>query len=227
LKLWLESKGLFYVCLHEKEKYCSVIHFRDRIPTDIEILTASVAALHVKKDDEKKTPSVNQSSVMNHERSIQWEKDESAVIYWLRRCCGNDLDIIEESNTSKKIWDALYQKYSQVRAGDLRQLEREITSFNREFQAPHLPSKSVLDTSIINPEKKLTAKKQPEEKAKYKTKSNPKLREKVKVTISPREKSKIKLDGTNEIKNPGALSTTSESDKIVIPLKIKTTLYPL
>ncbi|POS81822.1 hypothetical protein EPUL_006075, partial [Erysiphe pulchra] len=93
LRLWLESKGLFYICLHKKVKYCSITHFHDRIPTDIEILTASVAALHVKKDDEVQKSSANKSNVMNHERSIQWEKDESA-------------------------------------------LEREITSFNREVQAP-------------------------------------------------------------------------------------------
>ncbi|RKF61504.1 hypothetical protein OnM2_041068 [Erysiphe neolycopersici] len=103
LKNPLESKGLFYVCLHEKEKYRFVTHFRDRLPTDIEILTASVAALHVKKDDEAQKPSVNKSSVMNQERLIQLEKDESAVIYWLRRCCRNDLDVIEENDGSKKI----------------------------------------------------------------------------------------------------------------------------
>ncbi|POS82393.1 hypothetical protein EPUL_005219, partial [Erysiphe pulchra] len=100
----------------------------DRIPTDIEILTASVAALHVKKDDEVQKSSANKSNVMNHERSTQWENDESAVIYWLRRCCENDLDIIEENDTLKQIWDSLYRKYSK--------LEREITSFNREVQAP-------------------------------------------------------------------------------------------
>ncbi|POS82196.1 hypothetical protein EPUL_005869, partial [Erysiphe pulchra] len=78
LRLWLESKGLFYACLHEKEKYYSITYFRDRIPTDIEILIASVAALHAKKDDEAQKSSANKSNVMKHERSIQWEKDESA-----------------------------------------------------------------------------------------------------------------------------------------------------
>lgn len=136
LKLWLESKGLFYVFLHEKQTYCSVTHYSDRVPTDIEILTASVAALHVKKDGKPEKLSVNQSSDLSHERLIQWDKDEFAVIYWLRRCCGNDLDIIEENDTSKKIWDALFRKYSKVRAGDLWQLEREITSFNRQVQTP-------------------------------------------------------------------------------------------
>ncbi|KAI6245665.1 hypothetical protein HI914_06007 [Erysiphe necator] len=136
LKLWLESKGLFYVCLHEKQTYCSVTHYCDRVPTDIEILTASVAALHVKKDGKPEKSSINQSSGLSHETLIQWEKDESAVICWLRRCCGNDLDIIEENDTSKKIWDALFRKYSKVRAGDLSQLKREISSFNRQVQTP-------------------------------------------------------------------------------------------
>ncbi|POS86125.1 hypothetical protein EPUL_001366 [Erysiphe pulchra] len=65
-----------------------------------------------------------------------WEKESSAVIFWLRKCCSHDHDIIEEQGTPKKIWDALNGKYSKVKASDLRKLEREITSFDRKSQAP-------------------------------------------------------------------------------------------
>ncbi|KAI0991786.1 hypothetical protein K3495_g16401, partial [Podosphaera aphanis] len=133
LRLWFESKGLFYVCQYEKNEYCAKDHVKVRATSDIEKLTAAVAALHV----EAKEPKLKSQDLLNHnEISIQWEKDSSAVVFWLRQCCQNDLDLIEDNESPKKIWDALYTKYSRVKAGDLRQLEREITSFNREEQAP-------------------------------------------------------------------------------------------
>lgn len=70
--------------------------------SDIEIQTANVAALHVNKDEDSDKPTTSRSSSLNHERSIHWDKDESAVIYWIVRCCANDLDIIEENGTAKK-----------------------------------------------------------------------------------------------------------------------------
>ena len=45
-------------------------------------------------------------------------------------------DIIEEQENPRQSWNALYRKYSKVKPGDLRQLEREITSFERGSQAP-------------------------------------------------------------------------------------------
>lgn len=108
------------------------------MPTEIEILTSTVAALQLEKNGKADVLSgtKDHNEVLNHERSIQWDKDASAVIFWLRQCCTNDIDVIEEQGTPKKAWDALYQKYSKVKAGELRQLEREITSFDRSSQAP-------------------------------------------------------------------------------------------
>ncbi|KAI0996701.1 hypothetical protein K3495_g11483 [Podosphaera aphanis] len=56
-------------------------------------------------------------------------------MYWLRQYCSNDTDIIEEQGNPRKYWKALYRKYSKVNPGDLRKLEREITSFDRGSQA--------------------------------------------------------------------------------------------
>ncbi|POS81931.1 hypothetical protein EPUL_006128, partial [Erysiphe pulchra] len=113
LKLWFESKGLFYT------------------------LTAAVAALHVKKEEKPDHKGQeNQLGIINYERSSQWDRDSSAVMYWLRQCCFNDLDTIEDNITPKRVWNALYTKYSKVKAVDLRKFEREITAFNRESQAP-------------------------------------------------------------------------------------------
>ncbi|KAI0993074.1 hypothetical protein K3495_g15110, partial [Podosphaera aphanis] len=133
LRLWFESKGLFYVCQFEKNEYCSKDHVKIRATSEIEKLTAAVAALHVEAKDPKVK---SQDPFSYNEVSIQWEKDSSAVVFWLRQCCQNDLDLIEDNESPKRIWDALYGKYSRVKVGDLRQLEREITSFNREEQAP-------------------------------------------------------------------------------------------
>ncbi|POS86239.1 hypothetical protein EPUL_001447 [Erysiphe pulchra] len=79
LRLWLESRGLFYACQHKKETYCLITHYQDRVPTDIEILTASVAALLVKKDGESARADFEKSNILNHEWSIQWDKDESTL----------------------------------------------------------------------------------------------------------------------------------------------------
>ncbi|RKF56199.1 hypothetical protein OnM2_083048 [Erysiphe neolycopersici] len=110
-----------------------------RDPTDIEILISTVAALRLNKTGEVDTqPNLkNHSIVPSHERSIKWDKDASAVVFffWLRQCCSYDYDIIEKQGTLKKAWDALNKKYSKVKAGDLRKLEREITSFDPESQA--------------------------------------------------------------------------------------------
>ncbi|KAI6248871.1 hypothetical protein HI914_02523 [Erysiphe necator] len=117
--------------------YCSSVKNDARVPTDIEILTSTVAALRLNKTGEVDTQPnlIDHSIVLSHERSIKWDKDASTVIFWLRQCCSHDHDIIEEQGTPKKAWDALNMKYSKVKAGDLRKLEREITSFNRESQA--------------------------------------------------------------------------------------------
>ncbi|RKF62185.1 hypothetical protein OnM2_035101, partial [Erysiphe neolycopersici] len=122
LRLWLESKGKFYVCLDEKDSYYSSGKNDARVPTDVEILTSTVAALRLNKTGEVDTqPNFkNHSIVLSHERSIKWDKDASAVIFWLRQCCSYDHDIIEEQGTPKKAWDALNMKYSKVKAGDLQ-----------------------------------------------------------------------------------------------------------
>ncbi|KAI0993526.1 hypothetical protein K3495_g14658 [Podosphaera aphanis] len=104
LRLWLESKGLFYVCQFEKNEYCSRDHVKIRATLEIEKLTAAVAALHVEAKDPKVK---SQDPFSYNEVSIQWEKDSSAVVFWLRQCCQNDLDLIEDNESPKRIWDAL------------------------------------------------------------------------------------------------------------------------
>ena len=119
LKLWFQSKGLFYVCEIEKEEYCSQKDSVARNLTDIETLSAAVAALHVQKDkgpNPQDAGQANRDNLINYERSIQWEKDSSAVMYWLGKCCPDDLDTIEDNLTPKTSWDALYAKYSKVKA---------------------------------------------------------------------------------------------------------------
>ncbi|POS81896.1 hypothetical protein EPUL_005981, partial [Erysiphe pulchra] len=132
LQLWLESRGLFYVCENIRDDYCSWRNFQGQI--------------HSKKDEKKKEVEgitagiedleVDRKGSLNIEKASKWDKDASAVIYWLRQCCPYDTDIIEEQGNPRDSWKALYKKYSKVKPGDLRQLEREITSFDRGSQAP-------------------------------------------------------------------------------------------
>ncbi|KAI0999847.1 hypothetical protein K3495_g8351, partial [Podosphaera aphanis] len=131
LKLWLESKGLFYVCTTDKSEYAAI---GKDAPSHLESLTAAVAALNISKTDGSEP--MKRKEQMANDRSFKWERDAAAVIYWLRQCCPHDNDIIEDEDTPKKAWNSLYAKYSKVNAGELRRLEREITSFDRGSQAP-------------------------------------------------------------------------------------------
>lgn len=48
--------------------------------SDIEVLAAVLAALHESKDNKDEISTVDGSTIQNHERSIQWTKDASAVM---------------------------------------------------------------------------------------------------------------------------------------------------
>ncbi|KAI1003389.1 hypothetical protein K3495_g4819 [Podosphaera aphanis] len=117
LQFWIESKGLFYD---------SPVIERNKGSKEKEVkkLTAGIDNLNI-----------NKKSSLNIEKATQWDKDASAVMYWLRQCCSNDTDITEEQGNPRQSWKALYRKYSKVKPGDLRQLKREITSFDRVSQA--------------------------------------------------------------------------------------------
>ncbi|RKF62736.1 hypothetical protein OnM2_031042 [Erysiphe neolycopersici] len=129
-RLLLESKGQFYGCQYNKQEYCSTQKLQSRVPTNIEVLTAHIAALRVHEDN-KSNQAEEISRTSNYERSLQWDKDAAAVIFLIRQNSSNDFDTIEDYASPKEIWDALNSKYSKIKPGDLRQLEREITSFDR------------------------------------------------------------------------------------------------
>ncbi|RKF62181.1 hypothetical protein OnM2_035100, partial [Erysiphe neolycopersici] len=144
---WLSTIGIADTCAYSDGSsegpgrsswgYCSSAKNDARVPTYIEILTSTVAILRLNKTGEVDTqPNFkNHSIVLSHERFIKWDKDASVVTFWLQQCYSYDYGIIEEQETPKKAWDTLNMKYSKVKAGDLRKLEREITSFDRESQA--------------------------------------------------------------------------------------------
>ncbi|KAI0993071.1 hypothetical protein K3495_g15113, partial [Podosphaera aphanis] len=135
LQLWLESKGLFYVCENIREDYCSWQTFKRKDPPVVEKEKDSKEKGVEKLTAHMDNLNINKKSLLNIEKATQWDKDASAVMYWLRQCCSNDTDIIEEQGNPRQSWNALYRKYSKVKPGDLRQLEREITSFDRGSQA--------------------------------------------------------------------------------------------
>lgn len=128
LSLWLESKGIFYVYLDEKENYCSSAKkWRQSCNWYWDFDFNRCGSLTWENRQRR--------SSFRLERSLQWDKDASGVIFWLRQYCSHDHDIIEEQGTPKKVWNALNRKYSKMKASDLRKFEREITSFDRESQA--------------------------------------------------------------------------------------------
>lgn len=97
LQLWLQSRGLFYFCENEKEDKCSWRSLQGQSnknkkdeKEEIVVFSAGIEDLVVDK---------NRS--LNTEKASQWDKDASAVMYWLRQCCTYDIDIIEEQRIPK------------------------------------------------------------------------------------------------------------------------------
>lgn len=71
------------MCLDEKENYFSSAKNGARVATDIEILTSTIAALRLEKSGKKdlQLGLKDHSIVLSHERSFQWDKGASAVIF--------------------------------------------------------------------------------------------------------------------------------------------------
>lgn len=70
LRLWLESKAIFYVCQFDNEQSFFINQFLVRVASGNEVLAANFAALHNSKDKKEELSPAESSSIQSHERSI-------------------------------------------------------------------------------------------------------------------------------------------------------------